>query len=130
MINYNISSLLSFQIIFGSRGTKDKEFLQPCGVAVDSSDNLLVIDTGNLRLKKLTSNLNFVGHIYNEGLEGRSVTGICIPPGQDNIFFVNWYKKKACDSFTLLTTFVFIFQANKNYHRNFSERPNNFYNNQ
>lgn len=57
---------------------------------MDVNDSVFVVDTGNIRLKKLTSNLELQGHISNEGLEGGSVTGICIPKGQDNIFFVNW----------------------------------------
>ncbi|CAB4068434.1 TRIM2_3 [Lepeophtheirus salmonis] len=64
---------------FGSRGTKEKGFMQPCNVAVDTSHgNVYVIDTGNSRIKVLSENLNFVRHITNEGLEGRSVTGICL----------------------------------------------------
>lgn len=57
---------------------------------MDVNDSVFVVDTGNIRLKKLTSNLELQGHISNEGLEGGSVTGICIPKGQENIFFVNW----------------------------------------
>ncbi|XP_071746315.1 E3 ubiquitin-protein ligase TRIM71 isoform X2 [Lepeophtheirus salmonis] len=81
---------------FGSRGTKEKGFMQPCNVAVDTSHgNVYVIDTGNSRIKVLSENLNFVRHITNEGLEGRSVTGICLNGRTSckSLFVINWRTK-------------------------------------
>ena len=72
-------------ITFGSHGCKEKGFMQPCGVAIDGRNNVFVIDTGNSRVKKLTPNLDFVSHITNEGLEGRSVTGICMGSSLDSL---------------------------------------------
>lgn len=80
-------------IVFGSRGTKEKGFMQPCGVTIDTHNNIFVVDTGNSRIKKLTPNLDFVSHITNEGLEGRSVTGICMGSSQDSLVFINWRTK-------------------------------------
>ena len=80
-------------ISFGSRGTKDKGFMQPCNVAVDDRNTVYVVDTGNSRVKKLTQNLDFVDHITNEGLEGRSVTGICMGSSNDSLMLINWRTK-------------------------------------
>merc|ERR1719323_1546315 len=43
--------------------------------------------------KKLTQNLDFVDHITNEGLEGRSVTGICMGSSNDSLMLINWRTK-------------------------------------
>ena len=61
---------------FGSRGVKEEGFMQPCNVVVDPETNdVYVVDTGNSRVKKLSANLDFVEHLSNPGLDGRSVTG-------------------------------------------------------
>eukprot|EP00095_Tigriopus_kingsejongensis_P011158 maker-scaffold259_size234575-snap-gene-1.18 protein:Tk11158 transcript:maker-scaffold259_size234575-snap-gene-1.18-mRNA-1 annotation:"tripartite motif-containing protein 3" len=80
-------------ISFGSQGAKEKGFRQPCNVTVDAQNNVFVIDTGNSRIKKLTPNLDYEDHILNEGLEGRSVTGICIGPNQESLMVINWRSK-------------------------------------
>jgi len=80
-------------ISFGSRGTKEKGFSQPCNVAVDRRNSVYVIDTGNSRVKKLTPNLDYVGHVTNEGLAGRSVTGICMGSSDDSLMVINWRSK-------------------------------------
>jgi len=84
-------------ISFGVRGAKDKGFNQPCSVAVarrqSNSNEVFVVDTGNSRIKRLTCNLDFVGHISNEGLEGRSVTGVCMGSSDDSLLVINWRSK-------------------------------------
>lgn len=61
---------------YGTRGSGKDEFLQPVGVAIDESDgSVYVLDTGNSRIKVLDQDLEFVKHITNEGLCGRSCTG-------------------------------------------------------
>ena len=80
-------------ISFGQRGAKEKGFSQPCNVAVDKRNNVFVVDTGNSRVKFLTPNLDYVGHIVNEGLEGRSVTGICMGSSDDSLMVINWRSK-------------------------------------
>jgi tripartite motif-containing protein 2/3 len=72
-------------IVFGTRGAKEKGFMQPCGVTVDGRGHVFVVDTGNSRVKKLTANLDFVSHVTNESLEGRSVTGICMGSSLDSL---------------------------------------------
>ncbi len=56
-------------------------------------DNIYVVDTGNSRIKKLTPNLDYMDHIANEGLEGRSVTGVCIGSSGDSLLLMNWRSK-------------------------------------
>jgi len=80
-------------ISFGCRGAKDKGFMQPCNVTVDDRDQVYVVDTGNSRIKKLTANLDFFDHITNEGLEGRSSTGICMGSSKDSLLVINWRTK-------------------------------------
>ena len=80
-------------ISFGCRGAKEKGFMQPCNVTVDGRDNVYVVDTGNSRIKSLTPNLDFMDHITNEGLEGRSATGICMGSSGDSLLVINWRTK-------------------------------------
>jgi len=82
-------------ISFGSRGgAKEKGFfMQPCNVTVDDLGQVYVVDTGNSRIKKLTSNLDFIDHVTNEGLEGRSTTGICMGSSRDSLMVINWRTK-------------------------------------
>lgn len=62
---------------YGSRGTGKDEFMQPVAIAVDDSDrSVYVLDTGNSRIKVLSEDLDFIKHIANEGLCGRSCTGM------------------------------------------------------
>merc|ERR1719499_2966661 len=78
---------------FGSRGLQEKGFVQPCSLTVDAQDNLYVVDTGNSRIKVLSKNLDFKNHIFNESLEGRSVTGVCLGSSGDTLVTVNWRTK-------------------------------------
>ena len=45
---------------FGSFGTGDGQFINPFGVAVDSSDNIVVADTGNNRIQIFDSSGGFI----------------------------------------------------------------------
>lgn len=83
------SPLLSF----GSRGLTETNFVQPCSLILDAVDNLYVVDTGNSRIKVLSRNLDFRNHIFNENLEGRSVTGVCLGSSGDTLVTVNWRTK-------------------------------------
>eukprot|EP00092_Neocalanus_flemingeri_P034579 GFUD01037607.1.p1 GENE.GFUD01037607.1~~GFUD01037607.1.p1 ORF type:complete len:718 (-),score=186.07 GFUD01037607.1:398-2551(-) len=78
---------------FGSRGFQEKGFVQPCSLTVDGQDNLYVVDTGNSRIKVLSQNLDFQNHIFNESLEGRSVTGVSLGSSGDTLVTVNWRTK-------------------------------------
>merc|ERR1719150_1819642 len=78
---------------FGSKGVNERSFVQPCSLILDPSDNLYVVDTGNSRIKVLSRNLDFKNHIFNENLEGRSVTGVCLGSSGDTLVTVNWRTK-------------------------------------
>ncbi|KAJ8943472.1 hypothetical protein NQ318_006325 [Aromia moschata] len=78
--------------VYGSRGSGKDEFMQPVAVAIDERDQTVyVLDTGNSRVKVLTEQLEFVKHVTNEGLLGRSCTGIAI--STDGLAVVNWRSK-------------------------------------
>ncbi|XP_069683722.1 tripartite motif-containing protein 3-like isoform X2 [Periplaneta americana] len=79
--------------MYGSRGSGKDEFLQPVAIAVDDADGgtVYVVDTGNSRIKVLTPDLEFVRHIENEGLAGRSCTGIAV--SNNGLVVVNWRTK-------------------------------------
>ncbi|CAH0554867.1 unnamed protein product [Brassicogethes aeneus] len=78
--------------VYGGRGSGKDEFMQPVAVAVDEKDNsVYVLDTGNSRIKVLNEDMEFVKHITNDGLLGRSCTGIAI--SNDGLVVVNWRTK-------------------------------------
>jgi len=58
----------------GGRGSAEKEFDSPTGIAVDANGNVLVADTGNGRIEKFSPNGSFVASI--KGFEAPS--GIAI----------------------------------------------------
>lgn len=78
---------------FGSKGVKEKGFVQPCSLVVGPRDTIYVVDTGNSRIKVLSPNLDFQTHVLNESLEGRSVTGVCLGSSLDSLITVNWRTK-------------------------------------
>jgi len=45
---------------WGSNGTAEGQFQYPQGIATDSSDNVYVVDSGNNRIQKFSSNGNFI----------------------------------------------------------------------
>ncbi|XP_018565603.1 tripartite motif-containing protein 2 isoform X2 [Anoplophora glabripennis] len=78
--------------VYGSRGSGKDEFMQPVAVAIDERDQTVyVLDTGNSRVKVLNEELEFVKHVTNEGLLGRSCTGIAI--SNEGLVVVNWRSK-------------------------------------
>ncbi|XP_008198605.2 tripartite motif-containing protein 2 isoform X3 [Tribolium castaneum] len=77
---------------YGCHGSGKDEFIQPVAVVVDETDqSVYVLDTGNSRIKVLNENLEFVKHITNEGLLGRSCTGITL--SSNGLIVVNWRNK-------------------------------------
>ncbi|XP_012249825.1 tripartite motif-containing protein 2-like isoform X3 [Bombus impatiens] len=85
--------------IYGRRGIGKDEFHQPVAVAVDDDGMIYILDTGNSRIKILNCDLEFQRHITNEGLEGRSCTGIGI--SQQGIVVVNWRTRKVTEMSSL-----------------------------
>ncbi|CAH1977055.1 unnamed protein product [Acanthoscelides obtectus] len=78
--------------VYGSRGSGKDEFMQPVSVAIDERDQTVyVLDTGNSRIKVLSESFEFIKHVTNEGLLGRSCTGIAI--SNEGLIVVNWRTK-------------------------------------
>lgn len=95
--------------VYGRRGNGKDDFHQPVAVAVDDDGTIYIVDTGNSRIKVkefenwvrdvkinsevfvhqvLSYDLVFQRHITNEGLEGRSCTGIAV--SEQGLVVVNW----------------------------------------
>ncbi|XP_034177823.1 tripartite motif-containing protein 2 isoform X1 [Osmia lignaria lignaria] len=85
--------------VYGKRGNGKDEFHQPVAVAVDDDGMIYILDTGNSRIKVLNCDLEFQRHINNEGLEGRSCTGIGI--SQQGLVVVNWRTRKVTEMSSL-----------------------------
>ncbi|XP_066599669.1 tripartite motif-containing protein 2-like isoform X2 [Prorops nasuta] len=77
--------------VYGKHGNGKDEFHQPVTVAIDNDNTIYILDTGNSRIKVLSCDLEFQRHITNEGLEGRSCTGIDV--SQQGLVVVNWRIK-------------------------------------
>lgn len=76
-INFEVTEHNSPLGEHGCRGSGKTEFLQPVSVTVDMESGLIyVLDTGNSRIKVLSLDLEFIRHIENDGLKGRSCTGM------------------------------------------------------
>ena len=78
---------------FGSKGVKEKGFVQPCSLRLDPRDMVFIVNTGNSRIKVLSTNLDFQTHVLNQSLEGRSVTGVSLGSSADTLITVNWRTK-------------------------------------
>lgn len=122
-----------------SRGDGADEYLQPAAIAIDHYKNLVsvfydleecgkkcsrslivrwfyyfyfqiyVLDTGNSRIKVLTSNLEFIRHIENPCMKGRACTGIGLFASSERdtddwIAAVNW-RSKFVTRYILLVSF-------------------------
>jgi glucose/arabinose dehydrogenase len=49
-----------FKGMWGSFGTNDGEFNRPRGIAVESDDDILVVDSRNFRIQKSTNDGQFI----------------------------------------------------------------------
>ena len=69
---------------FGSQGSSPGQFRGPEGVAVDDEDNILVADSGNRRIQKFTSDVEFLMASDNLGLN--NPVGVAIHPRSKKLF--------------------------------------------
>ena len=69
---------------FGSQGSGPGQFRGPEGVAVDDEDNILVADSGNRRIQKFTSDVEFLMASDNLGLN--NPVGVAIHPRSKKLF--------------------------------------------
>ncbi|CAG4983022.1 unnamed protein product [Parnassius apollo] len=77
-------------LVWGSRGTGKDQLSQPVAVArCPKRREIYVLDAGNSRVKVLDDEtFAFKTHIVNEGLAGRSCTGIAVTA--EGVVVVNW----------------------------------------
>jgi len=87
------SPLLSY----GSHGSGDHGFIQPCSITLDMRNKIYVMDTGNSRIKVLDTNFELLEHVKCPQLEGRSVTGLCLGQNRDTLVSVNWRTRMVAE---------------------------------
>ncbi|XP_041978982.1 tripartite motif-containing protein 2-like [Aricia agestis] len=77
-------------LLWGSRGTGKEQLSQPVALArCPKRKEIYVLDAGNSRVKVLDDEtFTFKTHIVNEGLAGRSCTGIAVT--SEGVVVVNW----------------------------------------
>jgi tripartite motif-containing protein 71 len=83
----------SFITKWGSEtpGTGDGQFINPVGLATDSSDNIYVADRGNNRIQKFDSDGNFITKWGTPGIgdgQFEEPTGIAVD-SLDNVYVVD-----------------------------------------
>ena len=55
-----INKLYQSSIKLGSYGTGNGQFISPAGIAIDSANNVYVVDAGNNRIQKFSNNGTFI----------------------------------------------------------------------
>lgn len=106
---FPVTSHNSPLVSFGQAGTGEAGFLQPCCVAVGRDERVYVADTGNCRIKVLSSELEFIAHIDAEVLGGRSVTGLCLGRTGTSLVVANWRTRQLAElslDGKVLTSFI------------------------
>ncbi|KAL0883183.1 hypothetical protein ABMA27_016625 [Loxostege sticticalis] len=86
----NVSATAAPLLVWGARGTGKEQLNQPVAVArCPKRREIYVLDAGNSRVKVLDDEtFAFKTHIVNEGLAGRSCTGIAVTA--EGVVAVNW----------------------------------------
>src|SRR4051812_10111307 len=103
------NKLHKFNIKWGSYGTGNGQFISPSGIAVDSSDNVYVVDAGNNRIQKFTNNGTFIttwGSYGTGNGQFISPSGIAVD-SSDNVYVVdagNNRIQKFTNNGTFITT--------------------------
>ncbi len=75
--------------VFGSLGSGNGQLKQPWAVALDSSENVWALDTGNNRVEKFSSSGSFIGAYGKEGTgttEFKEPVGITVNQSTHNVY--------------------------------------------
>jgi tripartite motif-containing protein 71 len=78
-----------FSAHFGGSGSGNGQFNQPWGVALDSSENVWAVDSGNDRVEKFSSSGSFIGAYGKEGTgasEFKEPAGITVNQSTHNVY--------------------------------------------
>uniref|UniRef100_A0A914VFY6 Uncharacterized protein n=1 Tax=Plectus sambesii TaxID=2011161 RepID=A0A914VFY6_9BILA len=79
---------------FGSLGTGESHLCQPVKVCCGSEGQLYILDTGNNRVKVLSSDGGFVREWTGDGLTNQSAVGLALLPGPvKELLTLNWRAK-------------------------------------
>ena len=108
----NASLAYVFKSSFGSYGNGNGQFYSPVAVAVDSANNIFVVDTNNYRIQKFNSNGQYISSFGTYGTgpgQFLGVSGIAIDTS-DNIYVVDSNNRRV-DKFDSSGTYLAQFGA-------------------
>jgi DNA-binding beta-propeller fold protein YncE len=98
-----------YLVAIGERGREPGKFDGPAGVAVDSSGNLFVLDTGNGRIQRLDPEGKLIGHWGDPGSDTkkfRNPLRIQAVPGSEGILWVADTDNHRLQSFKTTGEFI------------------------
>ena len=78
---------------FGTHGSGQGQFNEPCGVAVDGEGNILVTDGGNHRIQKFTAEGQFLAAVGSKGngpLQFNTPSGIAFNAVNSKVYVTEW----------------------------------------
>jgi len=90
------AAAISFSFSWGSKGASESQFNGPFGIAVDSSDNVYVTDTGNNRIQMFASDGAFIrswGSLGSADGQFNSPCGIEVD-SSDSVYGTDFYNDR------------------------------------
>ncbi|CAF0745493.1 unnamed protein product [Adineta steineri] len=91
---------------FGKRGRGDNELSMPVSVIADDSaerEQVYVLDPGNSRIKCLTLNGKFIGHLVTDTLLESTSTGLAYRSSTSKFYLLDW-KSKLITEFSIVNS--------------------------